>query len=83
MRSPFCLCVSVCPSYQLLNQLVDFYEIQYGEIAIEGDLDAIVFNTVAAIITKWRTFKLLRWMQNLHQSTQDHGILYSDRYSED
>jgi hypothetical protein len=46
-----------------------FYEIQYGDIAIEVDLDAIVFNAVAATITKWRTFKLLRGVQNLHQST--------------
>jgi hypothetical protein len=33
------------------------------------DLDAIVSNAIAATIPKWRTFKLLRWMHNLHQST--------------
>jgi hypothetical protein len=60
MRSPSCLCV--CPPYQLPNHLVDFYEIQYGGHAIEGDLDAKIFNAVAATIPKWRTFKLLRWM---------------------
>jgi hypothetical protein len=38
-----------------LSAFVDFYEIQYGDIAIEGDLDAIVFNAVAAAITKWWT----------------------------
>jgi hypothetical protein len=27
--------------------------------------------------------KLLRWMQNLHQSTWDHAILYADRSLED
>jgi hypothetical protein len=71
MRSPSCLCVCVCVCvpYKLLNQLVDFYEIQFGDIAIEGDLDAILFNGVVAIITKWQTFKLLRWVQNLHQPT--------------
>jgi hypothetical protein len=30
----------------------------------------------------WRTFKLLRWMQNLHQSMWDDTIFYSDRYLE-
>jgi hypothetical protein len=28
-------------------------------------------------------FKLLKWMQNLHQSAWDHKILYSDSYLED
>jgi hypothetical protein len=28
-------------------------------------------------------FKLLRWMQNLHQSTWDYAILYAERSSED
>jgi hypothetical protein len=27
-------------------------------------------------------FKLLKWMQNLHQSTWNHEILHSDRYLE-
>jgi hypothetical protein len=66
-----------------VNQLVDFYEIQYGGHAIEGDLDAVLFNPVSSTIPKWRTFKLLRWMQNLHQSTWDHEILYTDRSSKD
>jgi len=39
------------------------------------------FYPVASTIPKWRTFKLLRWMQNLHQSTWDHEILYADRSS--
>jgi hypothetical protein len=29
---------------QLLKGLVDFYEIQYGDHATEGDLDAVIFN---------------------------------------
>jgi hypothetical protein len=37
------LSVSVSPPYQLLNQLVYFYEIQHGSHAIEGDLDTINF----------------------------------------
>jgi predicted nucleotidyltransferase len=28
-------------------------------------------------------FKLLRWMQNLHQSTWEHEILYADRFLKD
>jgi hypothetical protein len=63
--------------------LVDFYEIQWGGHAIEGDIDAVLFNPVLSAIPKWRTFKLLRWMQNLHQSMWDHGILYTDRSSKD
>jgi hypothetical protein len=57
MRSPSCL--SVYP-YQLLNQLVDFYEIQYRGHALEGDQEAIIFNVVTVIILKWQMFKLLR-----------------------
>jgi hypothetical protein len=66
-----------------LNQQVDFYEIQYGGHVIKGDLDAIHFNPVPSSILKWRAFKLLRWIQNLNQSTWDHGILYADRSSKD
>jgi hypothetical protein len=51
-----------------LNQLVDLYEIQHGGHAIEGDLNAIIVNAVATTVSKWWMFKLLRWMQNLHQS---------------
>jgi hypothetical protein len=79
MRSPVCLSVCVCPPpQQLLNQLVDFYEIQLGGHAIEGDFDAVLTNLVPSSIPKWRAFKLLRCMQNLHQSTWDHEILYTD-----
>jgi hypothetical protein len=38
---------------------------------------------VPSTIPKWRTFKLLRWMQNFHQLTWDHKILYTDRSSKD
>jgi hypothetical protein len=41
----------------------------------------LLSNPVSSTIPKWRTFKLLRWIQNLHQSTWDHEILYTDRYS--
>jgi hypothetical protein len=39
----------VSPS-QLLNQLLNFYDIQWGHI-IEGDLDVIIFNAVAETIS--------------------------------
>jgi hypothetical protein len=81
MRSPVSL--SVCPPQYLLNQLVDFYEVQWWGHAIESDLDAVLFNPVPSTIPKWQTFKLLRWMKNLHQSTWDHKILYTDRSSKD
>jgi hypothetical protein len=45
-----------------MNHMVDFYEIQYGGHAIEGDLEAIIFNAVAATVPKWWTFKLFRWI---------------------
>jgi hypothetical protein len=63
--------------------LVDVYEIQWGGHAIEGGLNAVLFNPVPSTIPKWWTFRLLRWMQNLHQSTWDHEILYTDRSSKD
>jgi hypothetical protein len=37
-------------SHKVLNQLLDFYEIQLGDHAIEGDLSAITFNPVASTI---------------------------------
>jgi hypothetical protein len=36
--------MSVRVPHQLLKDLVDFYEIQYGDHATEGDLDAVIFN---------------------------------------
>jgi hypothetical protein len=55
--------LSVCPS------LITF---EPTGRAIEGGLAVIIFNHVASTIPTWRTLKLLRWMQNLHQSTRDH-----------
>jgi hypothetical protein len=63
--------------------LVDFYEIQKKGHAIEDDLGSVLYNPVSSSIPKWRKFKLLRWMQNLHHSTWDHEILYTDRSSKD
>jgi hypothetical protein len=52
--------------------MVDLHEIQYGEHAIEGDLDGIFFSPAALIIPKWWALKYLRWRQNLDQSLWDH-----------
>jgi hypothetical protein len=63
--------VCACPT-QLLEQLVDFMKFSMEVMYIEGDFDSIIFNPVASTIQKWRTFKLLRWMQNLHYVTWYH-----------
>jgi hypothetical protein len=44
--------LSVCLSsfLQLLNRSVDFHEIWYGGNAIQGDLDAVMFNPTASIV---------------------------------
>jgi hypothetical protein len=55
-----------------LNQLVDFHDIQQGGHAIEDDPDAIILNLVTLTVPKWWRLKLLRWMQNLHQSKWEH-----------
>jgi hypothetical protein len=57
-------------------KLIDLYEILYEGDAIEGDLDAILFNAVASTIPKWRTFKLLRWVQLLYRLVNIDKILY-------
>jgi hypothetical protein len=40
--------------------LVEFNEILYGGNAIQGDIDAIVFNPIASIILKLLRFKAVR-----------------------
>jgi hypothetical protein len=75
------LIVSPITHFEPVNRF--FHELQYGGYVIEGDLNAIIFNPVASNIPKWRTFKLLRWIQNLHQSTWDHAILFADMSSKD
>jgi hypothetical protein len=50
--------VFVCPPYQLLKQLADF--MKFSKKVTEGDLDAMIFNAIAATILKWWMFTLLR-----------------------
>jgi hypothetical protein len=48
---------------QILKRLADLDEILYGGDAIQDDLYSTLLNLVALTIPKWRTFKLLRWVQ--------------------
>jgi hypothetical protein len=45
-----------------------------------GDLNAVPFNPAVSTIPKLRTFKLLRWMKNLNQTTWEHDM-HADRSS--
>jgi hypothetical protein len=45
---------------------VDLDEIVYEGDDIEDDLVSILLNPVASTISKWRTFKVLRWAQLLN-----------------
>jgi hypothetical protein len=55
---------------------VDLDEILYAGDDIEDDLDSILFNAVASTIPKWWTFKLMRWVQLLNQSSDLVEIFY-------
>jgi hypothetical protein len=46
-----------------LKRFVDLDEILYGCDDIEDDFDSILLNPIASTISKWRTFKLLWWVQ--------------------
>jgi hypothetical protein len=86
MRSPCCLpicesiCLSVCLYFPTNNIWTSWYTfVKLGKKTIPFMVTSTpYFNIVASTIPKWRTFKLLRWMQNLNQSTCDHEILYTD-----
>jgi hypothetical protein len=57
---------------------VDLGEILHGGDDIECYLDYRLFNPVASAIPKWRTFKLLRWVQLLNRLVDLDKILYGD-----
>jgi hypothetical protein len=42
-----------------LTRLVDLHEIWRRGNAIQGDLEAIIFNPIASTILKWLRFKLV------------------------
>jgi hypothetical protein len=54
---------------------VDLDEILYGGDNIEDDLECLL-NAVASTIPKWRTFKLLKWLQLLNRLVDLDEILY-------
>jgi hypothetical protein len=74
MKPPVCLTICVSPPY-LFDQFIDFHEIEQGSHVIQDDFYAIISNPIALTILKWRRFKLLRWMQKLHQSAFDYKAL--------
>jgi hypothetical protein len=55
---------------------VDLEEILYGGDEVEDDIDTILLNLVASTIPKWRTFKLLMWVQLLNRLVDLDEILY-------
>jgi hypothetical protein len=46
--------------------LVDFHEIWF---AIQGDLDAIISNTIPSTILKWLGFKVVCWRHDFQSCT--------------
>jgi hypothetical protein len=71
MKSPFYM------TFPLISfgPIGGFYEIQQGGNAVEGYFSAMLFYPVASTVTKWRTYKFLRWIQSLHQTAWGHYIL--------
>jgi hypothetical protein len=55
---------------------VDLYEILYGADHIKADLDSMLLNAVAPTIPKWRTYKLLRWVQLFNRLVDFDETLY-------
>jgi 7,8-dihydro-6-hydroxymethylpterin-pyrophosphokinase len=55
---------------------VDLDIILYGVEGIEYNLDYILFNPAASIISKWKAFKLLRWSQLLNRFVDLDIVLY-------
>jgi hypothetical protein len=62
---------------------VDLDEILYRGDDIEDDLDYILFNPTASTISKWRTFKVLRWAQLLNQLVDLDEIVYGGDVEDD
>jgi hypothetical protein len=53
-------------------------ETLYGGDDIEDNLYSILFNPVPSTVSKWRTFKLLRWSKILNRLVDLDEILYGD-----
>jgi hypothetical protein len=50
----------MCPSLITSETIGRFHEFWYGSNAIQGDLDAIIYNPIASIILKLLTFEIVR-----------------------
>jgi hypothetical protein len=84
MRSPVCLSVRLRVSPPITFELIGrFLWNSVGRSYHWRWPRRLTFYSVPSTVPKWRTFKLPRWMQNLHQSTWDHQILYTDKSSKD
>jgi hypothetical protein len=53
-------------------------EILYGEDNVECDPNYVLFNPVGITISKWWTFKLMRWVLLLNRLVDLDEILYGD-----
>jgi hypothetical protein len=45
--------------------VVDFHDIPQGGNAIQGDLDAVIFNPISSTILKWLRFKVVSWRHDV------------------
>jgi hypothetical protein len=52
-----------------LNRLVVFHEIWYRGNAIQGDLNAIIFNPISSTVLKWLRFKVVSWRHDFELCT--------------
>jgi hypothetical protein len=48
---------------------MELHDIGQEDDAIQGDLDAIIFNPIASTILKWLGFKFVRWKHDVHPCT--------------
>jgi hypothetical protein len=60
----------MCSSLTILNQLVEFHEIQQEGHSTEGDLDPVIFTPIASTILSWMRFKLLMWKKTYTKPTK-------------
>jgi hypothetical protein len=51
-------------------------KILYGDNVIEDDPDSMILNPVFSTISKWWTFKFLRWGQHMNQLLDLDEIVY-------
>jgi hypothetical protein len=75
MRSPVCL-----PTLVTFEPTDSFHKIQQRGHALEGDLGTIILNSIASTILKLQRFRLLRWIENLHQPAWDYQRLTRNKW---